>query len=290
MCDIIYRYINWNDTGSKRLLSANEFFFYSAEKWKNDGEYDFELLGFTREKVADIVLDIAIDMHNTDFKQYELWMNVQAQKYGIDLHRLLPAELDLADQHFADQIAKERVSNPERFIEGQRQLYFERTGIISFSKTKYSCNLWTSKRTAISDNVICVGLNLEKIKARLIKEANCIMSDVIYSDDLHKYELFFDKSGYKSMLQLLKVSFALKTQYKLEDEIRIQRLFVDNTAESEERRIILPNDVFEEVIISKEADEVSCAEIMKLVDEKGIKKIGFVKIMSDESTVFVDYS
>lgn len=120
MDNLLYRYISWDDLGSKRLLTHNELHFYSAEQWDKDGEYQFDLLDFNERAVFEIVLDIAVDMHNTNFKEYKRWMIFHAQKYGIDLAKLTSVELDLADQYFAGQIAKERASNPEEFKEVQK--------------------------------------------------------------------------------------------------------------------------------------------------------------------------
>ena len=43
MNNLLYRYINWDDTGSKRLFSENEIYFYTAQTWEKDGEYQFDL-------------------------------------------------------------------------------------------------------------------------------------------------------------------------------------------------------------------------------------------------------
>jgi len=287
MDNLLYRYINWNDTGSKRLLTENELHFYSAKKWEKDGEYQFELVDFTERAVFEIVLDIAIDMHNTNFVDYELWMNVYAQKYHIDLNKLTAVEIDLADQYFAGQIAKERTSDPKKFIEVQKQLYFDRTGIMSLSKNKQSYNLWSSKRNKNGDNIICLGIDIEILKNCLEKVPNCIMDKVVYSDELGKYQLIFDKSGYKSLLQLLNISFTIKTQFKYEEEIRIQRLFLDNSVDSVERKIVLPNEIFKEVIILKDADEITQSEVFRFAKQKGILKIQFADIMYDDNAVSI---
>jgi hypothetical protein len=287
MDNLLYRFINWNDVGSKRLLSENELHFYSAQKWEKDGEYQFELLEFTERAVFEIVLDIAIDMHNTNFDEYVLWMNFHAQKYGIDLNSLISVELDLADQYFAGQIAKERASNPDKFIEVQKQLYFDRTGIISLSKNKYSYSLWSSKRNASGDNIICLGLDIAILRKVLEKVPNCFMDEVAYSDELKKYQLVYDKTGYKSLIQLLNISFSLKTDFKLEEEVRIQRLLLDNSENSPERTILLPNEIFKEIIIFKDAHEVTQSEVSGLAEQKGIPKIQYADILYDDNSISV---
>ncbi len=290
MDNLLYRYINWNDKGSKRLLTENELHFYSAKKWEKDGEYQFELVDFTERAVFEIVLDIAVDMHNTNFSDYELWMNVYAQKYGIDLNKLSAVEIDLVDQYFAGQIAKERTSDPQKFIEVQKQLYFDRTGIMSLSKNKQSYNLWTYKRNTHGDNIICLGIDLEILKKCLKKVPNCIMDKVVYSDELEKYQLIFDKSGYKSLLQLLNISFTIKTKFKYEEEIRIQRLFLDSSVDSAERIIVMPNETFKEVIILKDADDITQAEVFGFAKQKGISKIQFADILYADNTVSITNS
>jgi len=283
MDNLLYKYINWNDKGSKRFLSENELYFYSAKNWEMDGEYQFELANFTEKAVFDIVLDIATDMHNTNFAEYELWMNVYAQKYGIDLNKLTPAELDIADQHLARQIAKERTSNPNQFIAVQKELYFNQTGIMSLSKTKISYNLWSSKRDISGDNIICVGIDIELLKTCLKQVTNCFMNEIVYSDKLNKYQLIFDKTGYKSLLQLLNITFTLQTKFKNEEEIRIQRLFLNNR----ERKIILPNEIFKEIIIYKDANETTQSEVINLASQKGISKIQFAEILSDDNYISI---
>ena len=233
------------------------------------------------------VLDIAVDMHNTNFAEYELWMNVHAQKYGIDLNKLTPVEIDLADQHFAGQIAKERTSNPNNFIEVQKQLYFDRTGIMSLSKNKYSYNLWNSKLNTGGYNIICLGIDIEILKKCLEKVPNCFMDEIAYSDEFAKYQLIFDKTGYKSLLQLLSISFTLQTQFKYEEEIRIQRLFLDNSLDSVEKRIVLPNEIFKEVIILTHADETTQSEVFGFAKQKGISKIQFADILYDDNAVSI---
>jgi hypothetical protein len=290
MNNLLYRYINWNDTGSKRLLTKNELYFYSAKKWEKDGEYQFDLVDFTERTVFEIVLDIAVDMHNTNFADYELWMNVYAQKYGIDLNKLSAVEIDLVDQYFAGQIAKERTSDPQKFITVQKQLYFDRTGIMSLSKNRHSYSLWNSKRNTNGDNIICLGIDLDVLKKCLEKVTNCIMDKVVYSDELGKYQLIFDKSGYKSLLQLLDISFTIKTKFKDEEEIRIQRLFLDNSVDSTEKIIILPNEIFKEVIILKDADEITQTEVLGFAKQKGIPKIQYAEIMYDDNAVLITNS
>ena len=98
-----------------------------------------------------------------------------------------------------------------------------------------------------------------------------------------RYQLIFDKTGYKSLLQLLSISFTLKTQFKYEEEIRIQRLFLDNSLDSVEKRIVLPNEIFKEVIILKHADETTQSEVFGFAKQKGISKIQFADILYDDN-------
>lgn len=284
---LLYRYINWDDQGSKKLLSANELFFYSAKKWEKDGEYQFDLVDYTEQRIFDIILEIVVNRHNANFDEYVLWMNVQSQKYGIDLTKLSSFSLDLADQYFAQQITKERLAQPEKFVEGQKQLYFERTGIVSLSKTKHSFILWNEKRNVVGDNVICVGLDIELLKEYLRKEVNCFMMDVLYSNEKQKYQLIYDETGYKTLFQLLEISFSLKESLKFEDEVRLLRLFLDNGIESNERKITLPDKIFKEIVILKDADEMTQAEVMMLAKNKGIKTIGIASLVHDENSVVI---
>lgn len=287
MNELLYRYINWNDSGSKRLLSENELYFYSAQTWEKDGEYQFDLADYTEQRVFDIVLDIAIDMHNTNHDEYVLWMNMNAQKYGIDLNKLSSTEIDIVDQHFALQIAKERASNPSEFIKVQKQLYFDQTGIISMSKSKYSYNLWNSKRNSDGDNIVCVGLDLELLKESFKNIPNCFMSEIIYSDQKQKYQLIFDKTGYKSLLQLLDISYNLNTIHKPEAEVRLQRLLLDNSSDNQERKIVLPINIIKEIIVLKDADAATQSEIQNIAKQKGISKVHTANILHDDNAVSI---
>src|SRR5215210_2775039 len=215
-------------------------------------------------------------------------MNVHAQKYGIDINKLSLIEVDLVDQYFAQQIAKERVSNPTEFMEVQKQLYFDRTGIISLSKTKRSYSMWSSKRNICGDNIVCVGIDIDLLMDCLKNIPNCTMNEITYSNELQKYKLTFDNSGYKSLLQLLDISFRLTTTYRLAEEVRIQRLLLDNSLNSKERKIALPRGIFKEVIVFRGADEVTHLEVQNLANQNGILVVQFADLLYDDNTVSIN--
>ena len=255
MDSILYRYINWNDKGSKKLLTENELYLYSAQDWENDGEYDFKLFNFTQQSFFDKLLRIIINTHNTNFKEYEFWMNLYAQKYGIDLSKVPSAEIDLLDQYFCKRIAESRVSNPDVFLKRQKQIYFDRTGIFSLSETKSSYNLWNSKRNVSNDNVVCVGLDLSILRETLKLERNLTIREVNYTNDLPNFKLIEEENTNETINQLLNITFCIKLKFQQENEIRIQRLLIDNAIGSKERVIKLPNNIFKEIYMFENCEE-----------------------------------
>jgi hypothetical protein len=283
----LYRYVSWDDQGAKQLLTENKLYLYSAEKWKNDGEYHFELLNFTERAVFELVLSIAIDLRHTNFQEYSNWMTFYAREYGIDLSKLTEVQVLLLDQYFAGRIANCWASNPEHFIEGQRKLFFDRTGIVSLSRDKRSYCLWNSKRNLRGENIVCLGIDTELLKIALLQERNCLIHEVIYSNEISQYKLSFDKTGYWSLLQLLEISFNIKSKFKCEQEVRIQRLFMDTSEKSPERHIILPNNIIKEIIILRDADEATQIQIREIANQKGISKIMTSNIIYESETVTI---
>jgi hypothetical protein len=37
----VFKYFNWSDINSKKILTEREIYFCRADKWKNFGEYSF---------------------------------------------------------------------------------------------------------------------------------------------------------------------------------------------------------------------------------------------------------
>jgi hypothetical protein len=278
MGQLIYRLVNWDDLYTKRLISHNELYFYSAKEWEKDGEYDFELGDFTVEKITDFIVEAAAEMHNQDPDNYIRWINVHANEFGVDLASLSPAELDLVDQHLAFKIAEIKQANPSKYISAQKNVFFERTGIASLTKTKDSIDLWNFKRGTGSNNVVCIGLDEKMLRDTVAKVSNCMINEVKYSDILHKYEIAFDKTGHKTTLNLIKISFRIRKTFQDENEVRIQRLLIDNSQTSVERTISLPNNIFKEIIILEDADKSVQEEIFQLAKDKGISKIQTAKL------------
>ncbi|MBZ4187635.1 hypothetical protein [Niabella beijingensis] len=285
MANLLYRYINWNDRGSKRLLSENELFFYGADQWEKDGEYAFDLDGFSEMELFDIILKITDHLNNYHFDEYERWMNYNANKYGVDLSKLSIFQQDMMQQKFARKMAEEKVSNPAKFMELLKGVFFARTGIMSLSESKYSFNLWNSFRNEGSNNIICLGIDSDLLEGILANEGNCKKGKIKYSEETKKFELEFDPSGITNLNQLLTISFALKPRFQYEEEVRIQRLFIDNSRDSEERKIKLPDGIFKELIILKDADDATQSEVFALASQKNIENLQYVEILDDDSSV-----
>ncbi len=279
MSNIVYRYINWNDSKARRFLTKNELFFYSAKSWEDNGEYNFNLDTLDENKISERIYSIVQKLYNYDFLEYQAWMNYQAHTYSINLNSLAECELDLVDQYFSKRRANQIISNPDDYKQSQKNLFFERTGIFCLSDSKRSYSLWNNKRNALSDNVVCIGIEEDILTEVILTHRNCTMNKINYENEIPKYEIKFDTEGYDTMLQLLTIVYQLPKTYASEEEIRIHRLFIDNSVGSKERIIDLTDSMFKEVIILEEADIEVKREIIDIARSKGIEKIRYAKII-----------
>lgn len=233
---------------------------------------------------------MATDMHNMESTLYRRWIEFHANRFGIDLQNLSLGEVEVLDQTIACCIAKERVENPQEFIEIQKNSYFNRTGIFCLSKNKFSYELWNSKRQSADGDVICLGIDKNKLEQVIKEVSNCYIDEIVYSDESKKYELIYDRRGYKSLRQLLNISFTLNTKFRHEEEVRVQRLFIENAENSPERIIKVPDEVFKEVIIFQGASQETRQEVVELARRKGVAGIKAANISDDNSVFFEEFN
>ena len=265
---MLYKYINWDDIKARRFLTDNELYFSSPGNWLKDDEYLFQF-STSLDRNFHFLNSLIKDLQYSDPIQYVQWVQAHMKKYSINIGTNSLVDKDKVVETLCWKRAKELFKNQQEHKEANQNNLIDRTGIFCLSKERIVYKLWQHKRSAVSDNVVCVGIDDEQLYQHERPGNNTRIAPVEYSDDLVKYDIIFDETGQHLLSTLLDVAFHLPTKYKCEKEVRVHRTFRDNSDNSEERILKLDNSVFKELIVLLSAEEEMRADVVKLAKSKG---------------------
>ncbi|MBL7757313.1 MAG: hypothetical protein JNL59_07965, partial [Chitinophagaceae bacterium] len=266
---IVYKYFNWEDTESRKILTERELYFCNARKWKNFGEYSFAFKPIDKLAVYTRLEKLAYKMRNRELPLFEKWFNIHVYKYRIDTgnpHSLSPIEKDLWEVQIVDQIIQHRVDeiarNTPAYELATKNFYYKRTGIFSTSLTKDSQQLWDWKNTYqhnYNGSAVCVGLDLAKIKSKLDVIRNYSLGPVKYEESINEVD-FTGSTDDFFVDRLNSITFTLKKDAVAgiteQQELRIMRFLTDKVSPNcPDRFLKLDDDCITEIIVHAGATE-----------------------------------
>ncbi len=286
----VFKYINWDDVESRKILTDREMYFCNAKRWKNYGEYAFTFKPIDKQKAFERIEQVAYKMRNENLPLFEKWFNVHIYKYKINVGNpssLSSIEKDLWEARMVDEIIKHRVNdilnNQTDYETSTKQYYYNRTGIFSTSLTKSSKQLWDWKRNynqQLNNNAVCIGLDLSKIKERLDSIGNYSLGIVQYEEHLNQVE--YIGSGNDFLVdQLNSITFTLKNDAAFnvteQEELRIMKFLTEDISKRSPGRFMkIDNDFITEILVCDNATTNTKTEIEKLANDIGCNKLSYV--------------
>lgn len=283
----VYKYFNWDDTESRKILTELEMYFCNAKRWKNYGEYAFAFKPIDKQKAFDRIEKSVYEMRNRNLPLFEKWFNIHIHKFMIDVGNpstLSWVEKDLWEARITDEIIKHRVydivNNKVDYETSIKSYYYNRTGIFSTSLTNSSKQLWDWKsnyKQKLTNNAVCIGLDLAKIKKKLDGLRNYSLGFVKYGDQLNEVEFIGEGNDFL-VDQLNSITFTLKNDaapnVTEQEELRIMKFLTDDISKrSPERFMKIDPDFITEIIISNNADSKAKREIEELAAKIGCSNL-----------------
>jgi len=292
---IIYKYFNWGDE-ARKILTHQELYFVNADTWKKSGEFDFGFLPLDKSATKVYMENEILKVHNTDPKFYWRWLNVNLHKYFFEDYKLIKSLSTVDKILYEDQLVDKIIAmkldcmenHPEIYEKEMRKWYFKHTGIFSTSTSNNSPQLWAWKsklkvpsgsthQSIINYNAICVGLDLDKVKAILDTVGNYSIAMVKYKEGRNQIawvgwgDNFFIQR-FNSITNTLRgdqVKDILQQQ-----EVRITRFFTDNLSHRDPARYLqLSKDCISEIIIHGKAKQSVKENVNKYAMAIGCKKL-----------------
>ena len=285
LLDTIFKYFNWNDLDTRKLLTEKELYFCNADKWKNFGEYSFSFKPIQKQLLYERMERVIYQMRNETGKLYERWFNIHIRKYRIytgNYNSLTPVEKELWEQQMVDQIMDHRIgeitSNLSDYEKSTKNFYFKRTGIFSTSLSSSSKQLWGWKSVyggISNEDAVCVGLDLNKLKSSLDKIGNYSMGVVRYGEDINEVD-FVGTTDTFFVDRLNSITFTLEknavADIEEQQELRILKFLRDNKSKrSPERFLKFDSDVITEILVKSSATSAAKEEIEKIAKLHGHK-------------------
>lgn len=289
---IVYKYLNWNDADSKKILTENELYFCNAQKWKNYGEYAFKYKPIDKQVLHDSIEKEVYEMRNKNFPLFEKWFNIHLYKYKIDFgepQNFTAMERDLLwEPQMVDNIVWHRtmdiIKNPEEAEISTRKFYYKRTGIFSTSKVKNSNQLWEWKQTyqqKHNGNAVCIGLDLTKIKKKLDCIGNYSLGQISYQDSQNEIDFIgFGNAFLIDRLNSITFTLAKNSVDNIleQQELRIMKFLTgDISKKSPERFLYLEPDFLTEIIVHSNATNEAKEEIESISKKNGCNNLTYFK-------------
>lgn len=286
----VFKYFNWDDTESRKVLTEQEMYFCNAKRWKNYGEYAFSLKPIDKQRAFERIEKVANKMRNENLPLFGKWFNIHIHKYKIEVGNpniLSWVEKDLWEARITDEIIKHRVNdivnNQADYEKSIKNYYYNRTGIFSTSLTNNSKQLWDWKSNynqKLTNNTVCIGLDLSKIKKKLDGLGNYSLGLVQYDEQLNEVE-FIGEGNEFLVDQLNSITFTLKNDaapnVTEQEELRIMKFLTEDISKHSPGRFMkIDPDFITEILISKKVDSKAKKEIEELAKEIGCSNLAYV--------------
>ncbi len=283
----VYKYFNWNDTESRKILTELEMYFCNAKRWTNYGEYAFAFKPIDKQKAFNRIEKVAYEMRNSNLPLFEKWFNIHVHKFKIHVgnpHTLSCIEKDLWEVRITNEIIKHRVydiaNNKADYEASIKSYYYGRTGIFSTSLTNNSKQLWDWKsyyKQKLTNNAVCISLDLAKVKKQLDSLRNYSLGLVKYGEQLNEVEFIGEGNDFL-VDQLNSITFTLKNdaapKVTEQEELRIMKFLTsDISKRSPERFMKIDPDFITEIIISSNSDSTTKKEIEQLAEKNGYSNL-----------------
>lgn len=240
--EVVYKYRNWDNEYHKRFINEREVYMASPESFTDGSDCSnqerFDLL--TPEQIYEFYL--------SDSKNKNSSFNSQQHE---DFARDWSVKSPLNNK-----------DNIKRLMAESKKEYFEREGILSLTANPNNDKMWNEY--ANEGKGFCVGYNLKELFNHL---GGCGI--VNYVDKLPIISPFmqWEESSFK------RVYFKLK-EFSFEEEYRAKKFWA-KPATQESRRLILPKNVFKEIILGDNMSE----QHKKEITESAKKHIGNITIL-----------
>lgn len=285
---VVYKYFNWNDKKSNKILTSREIYFCNASKWASFGEYEFQFNQVNPEELRSEVSKNIWNLHNSDFKHFEIWFNLHLRIYKINFDRYHKLNTLDRDQYLTDTIerlidsrTKDILANKPVYERAMRKFYFKHTGIFSTSLVNNSKSLWEWKKCFEEQNndVVCIGLDTEIILEKLNSVGNFTFGVVNYQGLKNKVDLLGAGDDF-IISRLNSISHTLPKNIGKDitdqHELRIMKFISSNTTEkSIERFLQLDDSCVTEIIIHRKANSIVKREVKKIAESINCSNISY---------------
>lgn len=243
--EIIYKYRNWNDCNHKNILFKNELYFASSELFNDPFDCkipeDFSLLD-NNEKIKAYINKKRVEFGNK-FKE------------GIDVEKVL------------FEFEQKLRNDPYKVQEESEALLFpgisKNFGFLSLSERWNSILMWS--HYANHHQGYCIGFWQNKLQ-QLTKG---ISGRVTYSPD-NKFPELSPLQDNDDQTIVTQTNFK-SIDWKYEEEYRLTKVFYPNIDNEENRKLIISDDCFAEIVIGINTNKKDQDQIIEMAKKKNIK-------------------
>jgi|JI10StandDraft_1071094.scaffolds.fasta_scaffold634088_2 hypothetical protein len=219
---IVYKYRDWKDKYHKRILSKNELFLTSPKEFNDPFDNgippDFSLLKTEQEAT------IYVDYMTKTLKD-------QLLKQGLSIENAKKIALD--------KILNQKQNLQKESIKLTTEYQNDFWGILSLSSIWNNTLMWS--HYANKHSGFCVGFNEEKLRLSKLFGAG---GRVNYERKYPRIHPMLQEPDYGIISTHTKAK-----DWKYEKEYRLTKIFYPNIPSKLERKVIIDNSFYEEVII-----------------------------------------
>ena len=246
---ILYKYRDWTKDFHQRLLTEGEIYFPSFDQLNDpfDGAIPFR---YSPEQLTPE--NLFLKMRELAKHEHPDWNEQQIHEYTFDFHQ---KELWHDDRHWAEI---------QEYTKKEANTKF---GVLSLAKRCDNYLLWSYYSNAHSG--FCIGLNVEAFHQHL---GSLILRPIVYQDGFPLIDLFGDRTE-----MVLTLFFTKGSQWVHEEEYRIVEPGYAR------RKMILPPEVIEEIILGVEMSQATKMDIIQIVEKRYPNARVFDMQMDDET-------
>lgn len=242
---ILYKYRYWNNDYHKRFITKREVFMASAKTFKDE-----------------------LDCHNptrydllTSDQIFELYLS-DSQK--LNQHFTQEQHIQFAKEWTKKSPLKDEKKIPQLMVESVQKFY-EHEGILSLTENWNNDEMW--EKYADKHKGFCIGYN-----SNVLFEYLSGGGVVDYVDEIPKIYPEPIMSYFEAMQNRV---YKKDKKWEFEQEYRTKK-FYNRPATIEDRRILLPKEAFNHIIIGNAISDFNKEELIKNVQ----KYIGKIEIIS----------
>lgn len=246
--DIIYKYRNWKTESNKNVLLKNELFMTSPEYFNDPFDCriptNYNLLD-TPKKIEQYAVEFV--------NRHKVWL--LQNDYNLE------KEIESIKDDYTNRLEKMQLNHENDLFVKQNIHY----GILSMSSRWNSILMWS--HYAEFHKGYCAGFWEDKMRESGLFGKG---GPVTYNPE-NDYPEINPLKEYKPMIKGFIETNTKANDWSYENEYRLFNLYFPEIPTKEDRKIIVPDEFFAEIIIGIMTSEEDRTEIIELALKKGIK-------------------